>query len=129
MNSENTAWLRSRFPSLYRPMFLDRTLVDGPMLPDCFIFECGDGWLALLYRLSRTIATHAKSAGLDPIATQVKEKYGALRVYVESGDEEIERLIDAAEIESTLLCEVCGAPGSLMTAGWWSTRCLLCGSR
>lgn len=78
--------------------------------------------------ISQAISTHIESIGLDIIATQVKEKFGTLRfyVYVDGGDEEVFRLIDAAEQESATICELCGAPGTLVMKGWGSTRCVSC---
>lgn len=89
-------------------------------------FECGDGWMDLIYRLSQAISTHIGSAGLDVVATQVKEKFGTLRFYVDGGDEEVFRLIDSAEQESATICESCGAPGTLTMKGWCSTLCESC---
>lgn len=126
MNAENTQRLCSRFPDLYRPMHLDRTQPDSPVLPACYIFECGDGWLDLLYRISHALSAHAESAGLDVVATQVKEKFGMLRIYVDGGDEEVDRLLDDGELESATICEVCGAPGTLSNSGRCSTRCESC---
>lgn len=89
-------------------------------------FECGDGWMDLIYSLSQAISTHIESTGSDIVATQVKEKFGTLRFYVDGGDEEVFRLIDTAEQESATICETCGAPGTLVTKGWCSTLCESC---
>lgn len=126
MNSENTWRLHSLFPSLYPPMQLDRTLDDSPTLPPFYAFECGDGWVELLERLSRSIVAHAEFAGIRVSAVQVKEKYGELRFYIDTADEEIYRLIDDAEAESATICDICGSIGTLKTEGWWSTRCSAC---
>lgn len=81
--------------------------------------------------------------------TQIKEKFGALRIYHDIypkfSEEEIkdackkdmqtkyERycgfvygVIDFAEHLSEHTCELDGAPGTLNTRGWWSTRCQRC---
>ena len=107
-------------------MQLYRSRPHSPPLPASYTFECGDGWLALLYRLSHALSAHAESAGLDVVATQVKEKFGTLRIYVDGGDEEVDRLLDEGELESATICEVCGAPGTLSNSGWCSTRCEPC---
>lgn len=80
----------------------------------------------LIYRLSQAISTHTEPIGLDVVATQVKEKFGTLRFYVDGGDEEVFRLIDVAEKESATICEACGAPGTLVSKGWCSTLCESC---
>ena len=121
MNPENSQRLTSDFPQLYRARRLDPLRQDQPTLPALWGFECDDGWMDLIYRLSQAITTHTKSTGLDVVATQVKEKFGTLRFYVDGGDQEVFRLIDAAEQESATICEACGAPGTLVTKGWHST--------
>jgi hypothetical protein len=126
MNPENSGRLQSDFPQLYRSQRLDLLRQDNPTLIALWGFECGDGWTVLIYRLSQAISTHIESIGLDIVATQVKEKFGTLRFYVDGGDEEVFRLIDAAERESATICELCGAPGTLVMKGWCSTRCPSC---
>jgi hypothetical protein len=78
MSPENTRWLRSQFPALYPQTRLDRSLSDDPHLSQDDRFECGDGWEALVYRLSRAIAIYAFAVGLNVSVTQVKEKFGML---------------------------------------------------
>jgi len=126
MNSENSRRLQSDFPQLYRLLMLDPLRQAGLTPAALWGFECGDGWMHLIHRLSQAISTHIESVGLDIVATQVKEKFGTLRFYVDGGDEEVFRLIDAAEEESATICELCGAPGTLSTNGWFSTRCSSC---
>jgi hypothetical protein len=126
MNSENSQRLQSDFPQLYRLQRLDPLRLDSPTLVGLWGFECGDGWMDLIYRLGQAISAHTESIGLDIVATQVKEKFGTLRFYVDGGDEEIFQLIDAAEHESATICELCGAPGTLVMKGWCSTRCESC---
>jgi hypothetical protein len=129
MNLENSQRLQSDFPQLYRSQRLDPLRQDSLTLITLWGFECGDGWMDRIYRLSQAISLHAESFGLDIVATQVKEKFGTLRFYVDGGDEEVFRLIDAAEQESATICEVCGAPGTLVMKGWCSTRCESCGRK
>ena len=129
MNPENSLRLQSAFPQLYRFQRLDPLRQDQPTLFALWGFECGDGWTDLIYRLSQAISAHIESIGLDVVATQVKEKFGTLRFYVDGGDEEVFRLIDAAEQESATICEACGAPGTLVTKGWHSTLCESCRKR
>lgn len=58
---------------------------------------------------------------MDVSAVQVKEKFGTLRFYVYDGDDVIRNLISEAE----RTCEICGAPGVLIRADWYATRCAL----
>ncbi|MBD8879799.1 hypothetical protein IHE49_04845 [Rhodanobacter sp. 7MK24] len=126
MNPENSRRLQSDFPQLYRSQRLDPLRQDQPTVLALWGFECGDGWMDLIYRLSQAISKRIESTGLDIVATQVKEKFGTLRFYVDGGDEEVFRLIDSAEQESATICEACGAPGTLVTKGWHSTLCECC---
>ena len=57
------------------------------------------------------------------IVSQVKEKYGSLRFYVDYGDDTVYGMISMAESMSYRTCEVCGNPGEANTEGWISVRC------
>lgn len=86
-------------------------------MQNCDIFrECGDGWEGLL----APIIAEADKAGAT--LSQVKEKYGRLRVYFDPGTsntDKLEDLIDQAEADSATVCEMCGKPGHLMVSGTW----------
>jgi hypothetical protein len=58
-----------------------------------------------------------------PVASQVKEKYGTLRFYVDGASEEHRNYIAFAEIMSGNTCEKCGAPGKIRGRGWYYTAC------
>ena len=58
-----------------------------------------------------------------PRASQVKEKFGGLRVYLTSSTDEMEQAIRQAEEESFKTCEICGEPGALRRGGWLATLC------
>jgi hypothetical protein len=78
--------------------------------------EHGDGWENILAPVI------AEADRLGATLTQVKEKYGTLRVYFDPGPTDtdtLEDLIDTAEEESGRTCELCGKPGVLMTSGYW----------
>lgn len=57
------------------------------------------------------------------VATQVKEKYGTLRFYVDYADDYVRGAIALAEHLSARTCETCGAAGKLRGDFWLSTRC------
>jgi hypothetical protein len=85
------------------------------------------GWYPLIVELDKAVAR------LDPTYTlcQVKEKFGALRYYIEpsagnsaTDNASIAQLIGDAERRSSSICEECGAPGVLgVVDGWWHTSC------
>lgn len=89
-------------------------------------FECGDGWFDLIDDLCSRMQPHVDSSCIDQIiALQVKEKYGELRFYHNSGDEMIHQMVEEAEARSEQICEQCGQPGALTETlkGWLQTRC------
>jgi hypothetical protein len=84
-------------------------------LPSGERFECGSGWKAILVSLSAALERIAPEFRAEPIAIeQVKQKLGALRVYLAgSAPEAAERVVDLAQEQSLRTCELCGAPGTL----------------
>ena len=61
--------------------------------------------------------------GWDKKVYQVKEKFGGLRFYINSGTDEINKRIRKAEDDSYETCETCGEPGELRKDGWWTVAC------
>lgn len=98
--------------------------------------ECGDGWYDLVERLCAVIQNEADNAGyrlsdeekeaLQPLAVQVKEKFGGLRFYIYGGNDEIRGAIRMAEAMSFKICEDCGVPGHKQPGGWIRTLCDPC---
>ena len=58
--------------------------------------------------------------------TQVKEKFGTLRIYHNCDNDYIDGLISMAESMSSITCEQCGNKGTLNTKGWYHTLCEPC---
>jgi len=98
--------------------------------------ECDDGWFDLISALCHNIQNYVdwKSSvlsseeceNLQPVADQVKQKFGGLRFYITGGDERIEGMIMMAESMSYKLCEWCGNKGKLRSGGWVTTLCDSC---
>lgn len=123
MNREKEKRLIAEFPILYKE--------HHPLYPEeCdipFHFECGDGWYYLLYRLSQRISYILQRDNLDCYAVQVKEKFGGLRFYMSTTNDEIENEISMAEKIAEKTCEKCGKPGELINnRGWMITSCKDC---
>lgn len=59
-------------------------------------------------------------------ATQVKEKFGQLRFYVDGCDDRTQASISFAESMSLRVCEVCGNRGELLGRYWVRTLCDSC---
>jgi hypothetical protein len=92
-----------------------------------FGFVHDDGWFDLIWRLCDSlepVVAAAESEALRPFQVlQVKEKFGGLRFYTSFSNDSISALIDAAALESTQTCEVCGKPGNRRGTSWITTRC------
>jgi hypothetical protein len=58
-----------------------------------------------------------------PTVVQVKEKFGTLRFYIQSGTEAHYNYISFAEAMSGVTCETCGSPGKRLGGGWVYTAC------
>jgi hypothetical protein len=91
----------------------------------------GDGWRDLLERaLARMAGIVASEHGGRVQISQIKEKFGSLRLYYDesglsdSASAEIEEAVDLAEAASACTCEKCGREGRLHdTGGWLLTKC------
>lgn len=89
-----------------------------------FGIECGPGWRTIIEQCCEEIGRRQQHTGRDDFAfTQIKEKFGSLRLYHYGGDEYIEGVIAMAEAMSSKTCESCGKPGETNSGGWLSTLC------
>lgn len=105
--------------------------------------ECGDGWLSIVRQASVAIESvlhdlRADGVATDdlPAATQIKEKFGELRIGVRGiawrGAEgsgpaaRIRRTIEGAQDSAQQTCEGCGARGVLRKDGWLIVLCMAC---
>lgn len=92
--------------------------------------ECDGGWIKILDPLFGSIRNHIKFAKIENFKiTQVKEKFGTLRVYTSNSDEYINGLLDMAENMSEITCECCGKDGKTRTDGWFRTLCDDCNNQ
>lgn len=109
--------------------------------------ECGDGWFEILSSLCFMIAQHERNiegnnkylekqnradeiVAYEPFRfTQIKEKFGGLRIYYYGGNEYIRGLIGMAESWSYHTCEKCGQKGKPDKRGWIMTLCESCGEK
>ena len=100
----------------------------------CFGFACGDGWFLILFHLSVSIEALARKLKDDgipeeqlPCVSQVKEKFGGLRFYVDNLYGDMGKFIDTAELLSVKTCHVCGGTGKRQNVnGWVQTICNPC---
>jgi hypothetical protein len=80
----------------------------------------GKGWSHLLDRIYDHVPADVRFA-------QIKEKWAALRVYYDGGDDAFDRIVSDAEKESSTTCESCGKVGEIkLSLGWWKCFCDSC---
>ena len=122
MKKENEDKLKAAFPQF----FIDLHTTTPQQSCMSWGIECGDGWYDLIYSLCGQLLAQ------DPYeefkASQVKEKFGGLRFYVDCSTPEINRLIDVAEELSYKVCETCGSNEKVSISGlnWVKTLCKKC---
>ncbi len=116
MNPDKEKLLFDTFPQLFQPLEVREDMVKSCMY---WGFECGEGWFKIIYDLLNDIS----KLNVPVVITQVKEKYGTLRIYHDGGNADVEALIDKAESLSSKTCEVCGRAGKLSGKGWYNTLC------
>jgi hypothetical protein len=117
--------LVTRYPTLFMEESGGR--ISTPGYP-----TCGDGWRDLVETAVGRIATAVAAAPSGSVyITQVKEKFGALRLYWHGRNNlpeaicaAIEEAIYLAEARSACTCETCGAEGRLHDkGGYMFTAC------
>ena len=81
--------------------------------------ECGAGWCDLILATCEVLSNTPE----PPVLTDVKEKFGLLRIYARSVQAMDDEIIEAAEVLSGRICEQCGALGKRRPVSWISTLC------
>ena len=128
------------FPKIYQKITDDKSLMK-------FGFECKDGWFDLIYKLSSTIQElldfkdyKNRTAGIQIIAFQVKEKMGSLHFYYDTEklkvktSKKLKQIVEyqvtgavrLAEKLSSKICEYCGNKATKQTKPWTRNLCEEC---
>lgn len=143
--------LYERFPKMFKQKDLPMT-----QTAMCWGCACGDGWFDIIYQACEKVEAYLQeqekagvpvmtidqwhekiiNEGRDesktlfyPEFTQVKEKFGTLRIYFDGGDDHIRDILSEAEDLSSTTCESCGCgQGVHRTKGWHRTLCDTCES-
>ena len=90
----------------------------------CWGIECGPGWYSIIDELCTGLQNLTDKQGHPQVEfTQVKEKFGSLRVYTDGASAAQFELIDRAEELSMETCERCGRLGKLREGSWVVTLC------
>ena len=92
---------------------------DRPSIKHCEVFDVDSGW----YPLIKDLIEDLIKLGWDKQVCQVKEKFGTLRFYIQSGTDAHYNYISFAESMSGRTCETCGKPGKRLGRGWIYTSC------
>lgn len=118
MSPELDKKLCEKYPALFRDRY-------ASVQESCMAwgFDVGDGWYDIIEKLCQVIMEIADRDGLDPFATQVKEKFGTLRFYISGANDEIYNAIDRAEMLTEHTCEKCGKPGQMRSMAWIKVLC------
>lgn len=86
----------------------------------------GKGWHPLLYVFARNVDYLVSKGEMPEVQfSQIKEKFGGLRLYFSGGNDETLRMAAMMEDLSYKMCEVCSrnVDKPLSQGGWYSTRC------
>lgn len=105
MSPDKEKTLIELYPKLYRQSELEMT-------ESCMYwgFECPDEWYYIISELSQRITVYSEEQGITIEASQVKEKFGGLRFYIDFvGDvsseqyNTVNKMIEHAECQITEL--------------------------
>jgi len=117
--------LMKKYPKIFRQK--DLSMKETAMY---WGVECGPGWYNLIDTLCYSLQKLTDKKGHPQVEfTQVKEKFGSLRIYTQGGSDLQWELISFAEDLSKKICEKCGKPGQLRNDGWMITLCDDCQKR
>lgn len=94
-----------------------RVNVHGGYTLEQGLASVGDGW----HELVRGFFQACEDAGVA--VTQVKEKFGGMRIYTDSAPDYIFDLANKLEVQSYKTCEECGERGKPRSGGWVKTLC------
>jgi hypothetical protein len=140
MNEELDKQLCEKYPKIFK--MRNASMQETCM---CWGFEHGDGWFDIIDAACKNIQQHIDwkrktepfASMTDeefdeihqPVAVQVKEKFGGLRFYVDNCDDYASGVINLAESLSLRTCEQCGNKGMIRKGGWIKTLCDGCNSK
>ena len=116
--------LEQKLYEKYPKLFVQKDL---PMSLTCMCYGIcvGDGWYDILDTLCWSIQNHIDYKQRENPEyrqvefSQIKEKFGGLRVYTDGNDETVHALIGFAESMANRTCEGCGKRGKNKSGGGW----------
>lgn len=99
---------------------------------ELFGIECGNGWHSLLTPIFEYIEEYNKDKEEDNKIkiTQIKEKFGVLRIYCNHYTDDLRKIIYDAVENSKNTCENCGTHENLgWTKPWYKRLCKDCSTK
>lgn len=124
------------YPTIFRQRALPKT-----QTPMYYGFSVGGGWFHLIEDVCKKIDIIQRITNVSAEATQIKEKFGTLRFYIQSIvlpgcvlseneihhiHEVIQCIVSQAERHTCHVCEQCGEYGSERGGSWIRTLCDEC---
>ena len=105
--------LYKRYPKLFNQH--NKSMQETCM---CWGIAVGVGWFSIIELLCAAIQNYIDSHKINQIEfTQIKEKFGILRIYTNYHEDSIQKLINMTEILSEKICENCGSVINVTTKG------------
>lgn len=95
-------------------------------------YECGKGWEPLILRAEAIVCKYNQEHPDDEQIefTQIKEKFGQLRLYIWPHIKEVDSQLRELENQSSNICEECGKPAQrIKYRNWLYTLCGDCLNR
>jgi hypothetical protein len=93
-------------------------------------FQISDGWYKLVYELAEKIDAQAKLENLSkkdwPTCSQIKEKFGTLRIYINCKSDAFQGIKQEYEAKSALICKQCGNLGKVYDNNCMRVLCKNC---
>jgi len=111
------------------PKLADKLVEKYPKILSNIYLEVGDGWYNLIDQLCETLQFDTDNNSYPQVvAVQIKEKFGSLRFYVESVNDQQFGAISFAEQLTKHICEECGTMDNVSqnNDGWIKTLCDKC---
>ena len=113
------------------PYLIPRNVFSGKVSEDYdYSYIVGEyclpkGWFDLFLQMCEDIREPLERSGHlnDFMFTQVKEKYGSMRLYNNGATSEVNEILDKYEFLSTQVCSECGKPATKMTVGYICPYC------
>ncbi len=88
-------------------LFPDATVVNNRYF---WGFECQDGWFDILNIALSLVSARCDISDCEQVTvTEVKEKFGGLRIYYRGGDDFVHGVFNFAETISVNVCAICGS--------------------